>query len=154
MIEIERKFLIQNTDFLDNIKGTRITQGYLNTDKERTVRVRIKGNCGYITIKGIGNDTGMSRFEWEKEIQIVEAEDLLELVLPGIIDKTRYEIDYNGFTYEVDVFHGENNGLILAELELQDEKDSFEKPEWLGIEVTGIHKYYNSYLSVNPYIKW
>jgi len=154
MTEIERKFLLKNTDFLENLNGTRITQGYLTTDKERTVRVRIKGEKGFITIKGKSNDSGLSRYEWEKEIDLEEAQQLLLLCLPGVIDKTRYEIPIENHTWEIDIFHGENNGLTLAEIELQSETEPFSKPEWIDKEVTGDVRYYNSYISEKPFFKW
>ena len=123
---------------------------------QRVVRVRVKGKKGYITIKGEADASGVSRFEWEKEIPLEEAEALLKLAEPGIIDKTRYLIKNTDgrHTWEVDVFHGENEGLVMAEVELSDENDPFDKPEWLGKEVTGDKRYYNSYLSKNPYKTW
>ncbi len=154
MIEIERKFLITNTQFLTSHRGTRITQGYLSTDPARTVRVRLKGETGYLTIKGVSSDSGLSRFEWEQEIPANEAIALLELALPAVIDKTRYDVMHAGFTYEVDVFHGLNDGLIIAELELESENQEYAKPDWLGAEVTGDKRYYNSYLSGRPYSGW
>ena len=153
--EIERKFLVNSTDFLNESSTKfRIVQGYLNSNPERTVRVRIKGNKGFITIKGKGNTSGTTRFEWEKEIDVVEAEALLQLCETGIIDKIRYEIPSGKHIFEVDVFSGENEGLRIAEVELSDENESFEKPNWLGTEVTGDKKYYNSYLSENPFTLW
>lgn len=155
MTEIERKFLVTTTDFiLESTKSFRIVQGYLNSNPERTVRIRIKGNRGYITIKGKGNESGMSRFEWEKEISVIEAEALLALCEKGVIDKTRYEVPMGNHTYEVDVFTGENEGLTVAEIELQSENESFEKPNWLGKEVTSDERYYNAYLSNYPFKSW
>ena len=154
MVEIERKFLIKNAQFLKSYNGKRITQGYLTTDPSRTVRVRIQGETGTITIKGKSNDSGLSRYEWEKEIPLAEAESLLKLALPGAIDKTRYIINVEGLDYEVDVFHGLNEGLLLAELELEHESQVFSKPDWLGVEVTGDKRYYNSYLSEKPFSGW
>ncbi len=153
MIEIERKFLVNDPTIIDNLKGQRITQGYLTTDPERNVRVRIKGVKAFITIKGVSSDSGLSRYEWEKEIPMVEAEELLELALPEIIDKTRYELPQEYSKWEIDVFHGNNKGLIIAEIELPSEDAVFTKPSWLGDEVTGDHRYYNSYLSEKPFIK-
>ena len=153
--EIERKFLVKSTDFKKEAsKETRITQGYLSSIPERTVRVRIKGTKGFITIKGIGSQSGASRYEWEKEIPVSEVEELLKICEPGVIDKTRYEIKSGDFTFEVDEFYGDNDGLIVAEIELKDESDAFDKPQWLGQEVTGDVKYYNSMLMKNPYKKW
>lgn len=155
MEEIERKFIVTRTEFIqESIVQNRIVQGYLNSDPNRTVRVRIKGSKAFLTIKGIGNDSGTTRFEWEKEIGVIEAELLLQLCEKGIIDKIRYEIPVGKHTFEVDVFFGENQGLIMAEVELSNENESFEKPKWLGIEVTGDKRYYNSYLSQNPFISW
>lgn len=153
--EIEKKFLVTTDDFKKQAsKETRITQGYLSSVPERTVRVRIKGKSGFITIKGIGNDSGASRYEWEKEIPVSEVEELLKICEPGVIDKTRYEVKAGKHTFEIDEFYGENQGLIVAEVELENENDSFEKPTWLGTEVTGDVKYYNSMLMKNPYTKW
>ena len=155
MEEIERKFLVESTDFIkESTVNNRIVQGYLNSNPERTVRVRIKGNKGFLTIKGKGNENGTTRFEWEKEISLSEAEALLQLCESGIIDKIRYEIPLGKHTFEVDVFSGENQGLIIAEVELSSENEIFEQPNWLGKEVTGDKKYYNSHLSENPFCTW
>jgi adenylate cyclase len=153
--EIERKFLVINENFkTEAFKQTRITQGYLSSVPERTVRIRVKGEKGFLTIKGIGNDSGASRYEWEKEIPANEVMELMKIAEPGVIDKTRYQVKKGNHTYEVDEFYGENQGLIVAEIELQDENESFEKPEWLGEEVTGDVKYYNSMLMKHPFTKW
>jgi len=153
--EIERKFLVESTDFIkESTVNNRIVQGYLNSNPERTVRVRIKGNKGFLTIKGKGNENGTTRFEWEKEISLSEAEALLQLCESGIIDKIRYEIPLGKHTFEVDVFSGENQGLIIAEVELTFENEFFEQPNWLGKEVTGDKKYYNSHLSEHPFCSW
>ncbi|SRX72695.1 CYTH domain-containing protein [Aequorivita antarctica] len=155
MQEIERKFLVTSEAFKNEAhKRTRIVQGFLNTNPERTVRVRIQGNDGFITIKGKSNKSGLSRFEWEKQISLAEAEELLHLCEPGLIEKTRYEISSDSHTFEVDDFIGENEGLIVAEIELSSETEPFSKPEWLGKEVTGDVKYYNSNLSKNPFKSW
>lgn len=152
--EIERKFLV-NGEFKNlAIKQTRITQGYLSSVPERTVRVRIKGDKGFITIKGIGNASGASRYEWEKEIPVNEVEELLKICEPGVIDKTRYLVKNGDHVFEVDEFYGDNEGLIVAELELKSEDESFSKPEWLGEEVTGDARYFNSMLMKNPYTNW
>ncbi|MDQ1332427.1 MAG: hypothetical protein QG576_461 [Bacteroidota bacterium] len=152
--EIERKFLVKG-DFKNySPKATRITQGYLSSIPERTVRVRIKGDKGFITIKGIGNASGASRFEWEKEIPVSEVEQLLAICEPGVIDKTRYLVKSGDKTFEVDEFYGENEGLVLAEIELSSEEEAFSKPEWLGPEVTGDSRYYNSMLMKNPFKNW
>ena len=155
MIEIERKFLVLNNDFMTlAVAKNRIVQGYLNSNPERTVRVRIKGNKGFLTIKGKGNDSGTTRLEWETEIPLTEAEKLLAICENGVIDKTRYEIPSGKHTYEVDVFAEQNNGLIVAEIELNNENEFFEKPNWLGQEVTSDTRYYNAYLSNNPFGSW
>lgn len=155
MKEIERKFLVTSNSFLsESTTSYRIVQGYLNTDPERTVRIRIKGTKGYITIKGKGNASGTTRFEWEKEIALSEAEQLLLLCEEGVIDKIRHEIPLGNHCFEVDVFAGVNDGLIVAEVELQTENESFEKPDWLGKEVTGQVRYYNAYLSATPFKDW
>ncbi len=152
--EIERKFLVKGDFKADSFKATRITQGYLSSVPERTVRVRVKGEKGYITIKGKGNDSGASRYEWEKEIPVDEVKELLKLCEPGIIDKTRYLVKAGEHTFEVDEFYGENEGLVMAEVELKDENEDFIKPAWLGEEVTGDVRYYNSMLMKHPYTKW
>lgn len=155
MIEIERKFLVLSDAYKQEAYSKkRITQGYLSSHPERTVRVRIKGETGYLTIKGKSNDTGTARMEWEKEISVQDAEQLLALCESGAIDKIRYEVDFGGHTFEVDEFFGENAGLVIAEIELSDENEAFEKPDWLGEEVTGDERYYNAYLSNNPYTLW
>ena len=155
MIEIERKFLVRTNDYkTEAFQSTRIVQGFLNTDPNRTVRIRINGERAFITIKGLSNKTGLSRFEWEKEILVKEAEALLNLCEPGIIEKVRYLVKYNKHTFEVDEFLGENQGLIIAEVELKEENEAFSKPVWLGAEVTGDVRYYNSQLSKVPYINW
>ncbi len=153
--EIERKFLVKGDFKPFATKKIRIIQGYLSSVPERTVRVRIKGDKGFLTIKGIGNKSGASRFEWEKEISVDDAKALLEICEPGIIDKTRYIVpEKSGLKFEVDEFYGDNEGLVLAEIELPSEDYQFEKPEWLGEEVTGDPRYYNSMLMKNPYKNW
>lgn len=152
--EIERKFLVKGDFKKDAFKQTRIIQGYLSSVPERTVRVRVKGDKGFITIKGIGNASGASRFEWEREIPLNEAESLLQLCEPGVIDKTRFLVKSGEFVFEVDEFYGENQGLVVAEIELKSENDVFAKPEWVGEEVTGDARYYNSMLMKQPFTKW
>ncbi len=155
MIEIERKFLVNSNAFKDEaFKKTNIIQGFLNTDKERTVRVRLKGDKGFITVKGLSSTGGLSRFEWEKEISKTDAEALLKLCEKGIIDKTRYEVKVGKHIFEVDEFFGNNRGLIIAEVELNSETETLVKPKWLGQEVTGDIKYYNSQLSKRPFNTW
>lgn len=155
MIEIERKFLVKSEEYKkEAFKKIKIKQGFLSTDPERTVRLRITDETAFLTIKGKSRENGLSRFEWEKEIDKKEAEQLFKLCKPGIIDKTRYLIKAGDFTFEVDEFYGENQGLVVAEIELNSEEDSFKKPNWLGEEITGELKYYNSQLSKQPYKKW
>ena len=155
MIEIERKFLVNSNAFKNQaFTQNRISQGYLSSLPERTVRVRIKGNKGFLTIKGASNESGLSRFEWEKEIPVDEAAALLKLCEDGVIDKTRFEVKMGNHVIEIDEFYGENEGLIMAEIELESETEPFEKPNWLGEEVTNDIRYYNSYLSKNPFKKW
>ena len=152
--EIERKILVKGDFKQEVFKSTRITQGYLSSVPERTVRVRVKGEKGFITIKGIGNESGASRYEWEKEIPVDEVRELLRICEPGVIDKTRYLVKNGPYTFEVDEFYGDNEGLTVAEIELPDEQAQFERPEWLGEEVTGDVRFYNSMLMKNPYKNW
>lgn len=148
MIEIERKFLVNANDFKSlSTSKVFIQQGYLSKDPHRTVRVRIKDKQAFLTIKGISNASGMSRFEWEKEIALEEGESLIRLCLPTLIEKTRFIVPQGTLTFEVDVFEGEHKGLILAEIELPSEKTTIDLPPWIGKEVTGDKRYYNSYLS-------
>ena len=157
-VEIERKFKVTG-DFRPYVsRSYRICQGYLSSAPERTVRVRIKGDKGYITVKGISSENGTSRFEWEKEIPAGEAADLLKICEKGMIDKTRHIVEINEHgrknVFEVDEFHGDNEGLVIAEIELSAEDEEFASPQWLGEEVTGDKRYYNSYLSCHPYTQW
>ena len=155
MIEIERKFLITSQDFKkEAFTQNRIKQGYLSSVPERTVRVRVKADRAFMTVKGASNASGLSRFEWEKEITLQDANQLLLLCEKGVIDKTRFEVKKGKHIYEIDEFYGENEGLIIAEIELNSENENFEKPSWLGQEVTSDNRYYNSYLSKNPYKNW
>jgi CYTH domain-containing protein len=155
VIEIERKFLIKSDAYKNEANSKeRIVQGFLNTHKERTVRVRISGDFGYLTVKGESNETGTSRFEWEKEITLEDAEALLLLCEEGIIEKTRYKVPKGEHIFEIDEFYGTNEGLVIAEVELSDEDENYIEPDWLGEEVTGDIKYYNSQLSKNPFEKW
>ncbi|TYP99675.1 CYTH domain-containing protein [Tenacibaculum adriaticum] len=154
-IEIERKFLITSYNFKQEAhQKNYIKQGFLNSDKERVVRVRLKDDKGFLTIKGKSNKTGISRFEWEKEISKIDAENLFNLCEKGIIEKYRYLIKKGNHIFEVDEFFGDNEGLLIAEVELSSEDEKFSKPAWLGKEVTGIIKYYNSNLSKHPFKKW
>lgn len=153
--EIERKFLVKG-DFKEHtIKSYKIAQGYLSAVPERTVRVRIRDQQGFVTVKGVGNASGTTRFEWEKEIPLNDAENLLLLCEPTIIEKTRHIVPANENLYfEVDEFFGKNEGLIIAEIELPHENSAFTKPSWLGEEVTGQQNYYNASLSKNPFSNW
>lgn len=155
MIEIERKFLVKSDVFRAQTQSRQhIAQGYLSSHPERTVRVRIAGESGFLTIKGKGNESGTTRLEWETEISLIDAKPLLHLCEPGKIEKIRHLVPVGRHVFEVDEFLGENQGLILAELELHAEDEAYEKPEWLGAEVTGDVRYYNAYLSQNPYQNW
>lgn len=155
MVEIERKFLVKSEAFkTESLSKIKIIQGFLNTDPDRTVRIRVYGESGYITVKGRSNKEGTTRFEWEDELNVQDARKLLELCEPGVIEKMRYSIPFNGHIFEVDVFQKENDGLIIAEVELSSEDESFAKPSWLGSEVTGDIRYYNSQLSKQPYNTW
>lgn len=154
-LEIERKFLVLNDDFKNEaFQKHRIIQKYLSSVPERSVRIRLKDDVGYLTIKGKGNSSGISRLEWEREIPENEANELLNICEDGAIDKYRYLIRFGKHVYEIDEYLGENEGLIIAEIELASEKELFERPAWLGEEVTGIKKYYNSMLRTNPFSKW
>ncbi len=152
--EIERKFLVEGEFKYDAIQSSHIVQGYLSSDPERSVRVRIRDNRGFLTIKGKSSESGASRFEWEQEIDEQDARKLLEICEPGVIDKTRYIVPWAGHNFEVDEFYGDNQGLTLAEVELHDENEHFEKPDWLGSEVTGNKRYYNAMLKQHPYSQW
>jgi len=154
-LEIEKKFLVTDDSYKqDAEKQVRIIQGYLSTVPERTVRIRIKDDSGYLTIKGKSNESGAARYEWEKEISLNDAKELLELCESGVIDKTRFLVKSGKHTFEVDEFYGDNQGLVVAEVELEAEDEAFEKPYWLAQEVTGQDKYYNAMLMNNPYKKW
>lgn len=154
-IEIERKFLVKDDSFKeDAYQRNYIKQGFLNSDKERVVRVRIKDDKGFLTVKGKSNDSGTSRFEWEKEISKAEANDLMNLCEKGIIEKYRYLVSSGNHVFEVDDFLGDNLGLIVAEVELTSENENYIAPIWLGEEVTGKEEYYNSNLSKKPYSEW
>lgn len=155
MIEIERKFLVNSDAFKQYAKTKQhIAQGYLNSHPERTVRIRIKGEIGFLTIKGKGNESGTTRLEWETELSLMDAKPLLAICEDGTIDKFRYEIPNGKHIFEVDEFFGDNAGLVIAEIELASEDEFFEKPDWLGKEVTDDYRYYNAYLSKNPFNSW
>lgn len=153
--EIERKFLVKNASYRDMaFSKSHIVQGYICSARGRTVRVRIRGDKGYLTIKGASNASGTSRYEWEHELSISEAEELMKLCEPGMIDKVRYLVQMGSHVFEVDEFHGENEGLVVAEIELSTENEPFEFPSFLGEEVTGQVKYYNSFLMKEPFTTW
>ena len=154
-LEIERKFLVVGDDYKRQAySSSRITQGYICSSRGRTVRVRIRDARGYLTIKGPSENGGLSRYEFEKEIMLTEAEHLLKLCEPGMIDKTRYLVKSGKHTFEVDEFHGENEGLVMAEVELEYDDEPFEKPDFIGAEVTGDRRYYNSQLKAHPFTTW
>ena len=152
--EIERKFLVEGEYKSQVYAQSRIIQGYISSARGRTVRVRIRDGRGYLTIKGASDSSGISRYEWEKEIPLNEAKDLMRLCEPGVIDKTRYLVRSGRHTFEVDEFYGENEGLVVAEVELASEDEAFEKPDFIGEEVTGDIRYYNSQLRKCPYTTW
>jgi adenylate cyclase len=150
--EIERKFLTIDDSWRDGSHGIRISQGYLSQDPDRTVRVRIAGENAWLTIKG--RTEGIRRAEFEYEIPVDDARDLLELCLPSVIDKTRYRMTYGGHLWEVDDFHGENTGLVVAEVELAYESVPVDLPSWVGAEVSADPRYFNSALATRPFTKW
>ncbi len=154
-LEIERKFLVCGEDYKQQaFHHSRIKQGYISSRRGATVRVRLRDGQGFLTIKGPSDAKGMSRYEFEKEISAEEAAHLFELCEPGIIDKTRYLVRAGNHTFEVDEFYGDNEGLVMAEVELQSETETFEKPSFIGQEVTGDRRYYNSHLREYPYSQW
>lgn len=155
MIEIERKFLVRSTAYRDqSFQKIKVSQGFLNTHPDRTVRIRIMGYGAFITVKGRSSSNGLQRYEWEKEISVEDAEDMLKLCEPGLIEKQRYLVKKGEHVFEVDEFAGDNEGLVIAEVELKEQNDEIEQPDWLGEEVTGQNKYYNSQLIKNPYKNW
>lgn len=152
--EIERKFLVTGEYRSKAYAHSRIVQGYISSARGRTVRVRIRDDKGYLTIKGASGASGLSRYEWEKEIPLDEARELMEICEPGVIDKTRYLVRSGNHVFEVDEFYGENEGLVVAEVELSAENEPFVKPDFIGREVTGDIRYYNSQLRLRPYRSW
>ena len=152
--EIERKFLVTGVFSRQVTSAQRIVQGYICSQPGRTVRVRIRGEEGFLTIKGASDEKGLSRYEFEQKIPLADAEELLKLCEPGAIDKMRNLVPAGKHTWEIDVFHGENEGLILAEIELASEDEPFERPDWIGQEVSGDRRYYNSMLTKHPYKQW
>lgn len=152
--EIERKFLVKGEYRSKAFRSSDITQGYISSDPSRTVRVRIEDKNAYLTIKGKSDDSGLERYEWEREIPVQEAFELIKLCEPGLIIKTRYYIREGENLFEVDEFKGDNRGLVIAEIELISIDQVIELPGWIGAEVTGDPRYYNSYLAGNPYCGW
>lgn len=150
--EIERKFLLRDTAFLNSLSGQRICQGYLSHSPDASVRVRIAGKQGFLTIKG--RSTGISRAEFEYSVPLADAEALLALCKHGKIEKTRYRLPIDNHVWEIDVFEGDNQGLVVAEIELTSERDQFERPAWLGEEVSDDPRYFNSQLSIRPVSMW
>jgi len=151
--EIERKFLVDLNKLGDLGSGVAIKQGYIPTADKTVVRVRLAGQAAYLTLKG--KNRGLVRSEFEYEIPASDAEEIIsELCRGPIIDKTRYVIEYSGHTWEIDIFHGENDGLVVAEIELQSEEELFDRPNWVTLEVSDDSKYYNSSLLENPFSKW
>ena len=154
-LEIERKFLVKDDSYKAMAySASRIAQGYICSARGRTVRVRIRDEKGYLTIKGPADSEGLGRYEWEKEIPVQEAQELMRLCEPGMIDKTRYLVKSGKHVFEVDEFYGENEGLTVAEVELESADESYEKPDFIGEEVTGDVRYYNSFLMKNPFSRW
>lgn len=154
-LEIERKFLVRGDDYKRQAySSSRIRQGYICSGHGRTVRVRLRDDRGYLTIKGPSDAAGLSRYEFEKEITPDEAEHLMALCEPGSIDKTRYLVKSGSHTFEVDEFYGDNEGLVMAEVELGSEDEPFEKPDFIGKEVTGDRRYYNAHLVKHPFCTW
>lgn len=154
-LEIERKFLVKDDCYKERAySSSRIAQGYICSGRGRTVRVRIRDGKGYLTIKGPADVKGLGRYEWEKEIPLQEAQELMKLCEPGMIDKTRYLVRSGKHVFEVDEFYGENEGLVVAEVELDSEEEAYEKPDFVGEEVTGDVRYYNSFLMKFPYKSW
>ena len=155
MTEIERKFLVLDDSYKSlSYAHSHIMQGYICSERGRTVRVRIRDSRAYITIKGPSTDNGLTRYEFEQEIPLVDAEQLMQLCEPGIIDKTRWLVKSGDHTFEVDEFHGDNEGLVMAEVELENEQDTPKIPHFIGKEVTGDRRYYNSQLRQHPFKLW
>ena len=152
--EIERKFLVDGDYKSHAFKSFLIRQGYLSLSGISVIRVRIKGEKAFVTIKSALAEGKIKRHEWEYEIPVADAEEMLQLCEEGVIDKRRHLVQAGQHTFEVDEFYGQNEGLLIAEVELESEDEPFEKPEWLGPEVTGNVRYYNSFLSIHPYTEW
>ncbi|MDR2145974.1 MAG: CYTH domain-containing protein [Tannerella sp.] len=154
-MEIERKFLVKDNSFMNRAFQKRHTvQGYLCADRKRSVRIRIADSEAFLTIKSGANERGWSRYEFERPVPLEDAKELMKLCLPGIIDKVRYYVEFESYTWEVDVFSGENEGLTVAEIELESEEETFALPEWVGAEVSGDTRYYNAALAKKPFSLW
>ena len=154
-LEIERKFLVKDESYKEMAyQASCIAQGYICSMRGRTVRVRIRDGKGYLTIKGPADAAGIGRYEWEKEIPLQEAQELMNLCEPGMINKTRYLVRSGRHVFEVDEFYGENEGLVIAEVELSSADEEYEKPLFIGEEVTGDVRYYNSFLMKKPFKQW
>ena len=153
--EIERKFLVLDDSFKhEAFSKSHIQQGYICSERGRTVRVRIRDERAYLTIKGPSENGGLSRYEFEREIPLEDARQMMQFCEPGIIDKTRWLVKSGKHTFEVDEFFGDNEGLVVAEVELSYEDEPYKKPHFIGKEVTGDRRYYNSCLCVKPFNKW
>ena len=152
--EIERKFLVTGDYKKEVVSSRKIIQGYISSSPERTVRVRMEEQRGFLTIKRKSTSGGLTRFEWEKEISREDAENLLKLCEGSLVEKTRHIVNYESHRFEVDEFSGDNEGLVIAELELESEEESFIKPLWLGEEVSFDKRYFNLYLSQHPFKTW
>lgn len=152
--EIERKFLVTGDYKKEVVSSRKIIQGYISSSPERTVRVRMEDSGGYLTIKGKSSSGGLTRFEWEREISREDAENLLKLCEGGLVEKTRHIVEHENHRFEVDEFSGDNEGLVIAELELESEEESFKKPLWIGEEVSFDKRYFNLYLSRHPFKTW
>jgi CYTH domain-containing protein len=154
-LEIERKFLVLDDSYKrEAFSKSHIVQGYICSERGRTVRVRIRDDRAYLTIKGPSENGGLSRYEFEREIPLEDGKQMMQLCEPGIIDKTRYLVKSGQHTFEVDEFYGENEGLVMAEVELSAPDEPYEKPVFIGKEVTGDRRFYNSHLRVNPFSAW
>ncbi|KMN36387.1 MULTISPECIES: CYTH domain-containing protein [Chromobacterium] len=151
-VEIERRFVVIGDAWRGLAPGVQYRQGYLSVEKERTVRVRVVGDQAWLTLKS--NISNVSRHEFEYPVPLADAQTIMGAMCPMVVDKLRHRIEHGGFIWEVDEFFGENAGLVLAEIELPDESTPFDKPEWIGAEVTEDGRYTNAYLSKNPYSRW
>ena len=154
-LEIERKFLVLDDSYKhEAFSKSHIQQGYICSERGRTVRIRIKDNRAYLTIKGPSENGGLTRYEFEREIPLEDGQQMMQLCEPGIIDKTRWLVKSGNHTFEVDEFFGDNEGLVVAEVELSYEDEPYKKPHFIGKEVTGDRRYYNSQLRLCPFQKW